>query len=419
MSFLIRGVGFGRAAAVLLVVAAPLASGAATTTTAAAAATSPARGHGVVGEDPAHAFDATVQRYLSQSGAATWSAHVEVAGLGQVSDIRGATQLPPASTQKLFTTARLLMGRGPSALVTSVMSTARPSSGVVRGDLLVVAASDPALTSRDLAAMAQSVRRNGVRQVTGRLVLVIGAATTNATRSGWRPQAVPADVPPLSALSVDRDSKQTSAAYRSHPTSANLATFRKALSAAGVSIVGRSVTVHSTPEARVTVLASHTSISLAWIVNDALTNSDNFEAEELLNVVGGTRAVDALRASVGASGSETDGSGVSYADRETAVGEVALLDMLQAHGYGPRSRAALPAACKIGTLKTEMCGTLAAGQVWAKTGTLAHDKVLAGWTTDALGRLVTFALFCHAVANTRTAFRQIENVVIALRNSRL
>jgi D-alanyl-D-alanine carboxypeptidase/D-alanyl-D-alanine-endopeptidase (penicillin-binding protein 4) len=87
-----------------------------------------------------------------------------------------------------------------------------------------------------------------------------------------------------------------------------------------------------------------------------------------------------------------DGSGLSRSDRITAR---ALAAILVASWTDPDLRLptweALPVAGRDGTLEDRMCGTAAAGRVWAKTGTLDGVRCLAGYTWTRSGRRVTFA----------------------------
>jgi D-alanyl-D-alanine carboxypeptidase/D-alanyl-D-alanine-endopeptidase (penicillin-binding protein 4) len=154
---------------------------------------------------------------------------------------------------------------------------------------------------------------------------------------------------------------------------------------------------------------------LRTIISHTLRWSDNFMAEQMLSIEG-MSAVAATAGAAGASGSATDGSGLSLSDRRTAHGEVALL---KAAHNGPAAAAllaSLPVACSTGTLEHEMCHTSAAGKVFAKTGTLAHTKALAGYTTDAQGRLVSFAFLTGGDVSTSKAMNAIERSVILLRH---
>jgi D-alanyl-D-alanine carboxypeptidase/D-alanyl-D-alanine-endopeptidase (penicillin-binding protein 4) len=165
-------------------------------------------------------------------------------------------------------------------------------------------------------------------------------------------------------------------------------------------------------------LASHTSHTINALVAHALTLSDNFYAEQLLAIGGGLAPVQQTAKDAGVTGTSTeaDGSGLSDRDWQTAGGEVALLDYAQKSAAYTRLHNGLAVACRTGTLKHRMCGTIASGRVFAKTGTLAHTKALSGFTTDAKGRLVVFAILCDNVSDTGAASNAEDSIAVLLRS---
>jgi len=355
-----------------------------------------------------------IRSRMARSTSHVYGVVVDVDGVGRVVDINGGTSLLPASTEKLFTTLPLLEQRSGQRLVTTVGAAGAPAAGVLHGDLVIRASGDPTMMGAGLIDLARQVRAHGIRRVTGRLVLNIGSLPIAPTRLGWKSSYVPGDIGPLSPFPVHYDTWRTAASYVAHPTTGNLLLFRSKLAAAGVHVVGGNVVARSGSTA--TVFAQHSSATLGATVAHTLRWSDNFYAEQLLNVGGGLAPVVSAASAAGAGGSATDGSGLSLRDRRTARGEVALL---HAAGRGPAAAsllASLPVACKSGTLLHEMCNTSAAGKVFAKTGTLDHVKALAGYTTDARGRLVTFAFLTSGDVNTSTAMNAIERSMIVLRH---
>lgn len=357
-------------------------------------------------------------RRMSRSTAGNYGLVVDVEGVGRVAAIRPHHAFRPASTQKLFTTLPLLLHQPDRRLVTTVNVARAPRHGVVHGNLVVRTAADPSLTKTDLSHLAHRVRAAGVRRVTGQLRLDIGSLSRRTRQAGWKRDFVPTDIGPLSPFPVARDWWRTDAGYLARPTRANLALFRNKLAHHGVHVVGRDEIVRSSGTDR--VLAGHRSRPIHGLVDWTLTWSDNFYAETLLQVAGGHRAVSKVAADAGITdpSEATDGSGLSYDDRETAAGEVALLTYAHGSSAGPALRRALPVACRTGTLKDRFCGTAAAGKVFAKTGTLDHSRVLAGYTTDALGRLVTFSVICSKVHNLTAAAKATDRAVLLLRGYR-
>lgn len=357
---------------------------------------------------------AAIRDRMSRSTAGAYDVVVDVAGVGRVVDINGGSHLLPASTEKLFTTLPLLMHRPQDRLVTTAAAATKPIAGVLHGDLVVHASGDPTVMGATLVSLAKQVHGHGVHRVSGRLVLDIGRLPTNRTMPGWKAAYVPWDVGPLSPFPVHEDVWRTSSSYVAHPTTQNLALLRQKLKDAGVTVAGSDVLTRgvSTP----VVLASYTSPTIAGIVAHTLRWSDNFAAEMLLAVNGGLSQVTTVADAAGAAGTTTDGSGLSLQDRRSGRDEVALLHYAQTTSAAWLLQHSLPIACRTGTLEKEMCDTVAAGMVYAKTGTLDHVKALSGYTTDARGRLVTFAFLTTSDVSTSKAMNAIERSVIVLRH---
>ena len=78
-----------------------------------------------------------------------------------------------------------------------------------------------------------------------------------------------------------------------------------------------------------------------------------------------------------------DGSGLSRSDRVTCA---LLVDVLQRAGPDGLLVRDLPVAGRSGTLVDQLKGTVAAGRVHAKTGTLDGVKALSGWALAAAGQ---------------------------------
>lgn len=372
--------------------------------------------HVTAAPDPG--LEQRLERKMSHSTAGIYGLVVDIDGVGRVASIRPHRALRPASTQKLFTTLPLLLRDPQRRLTTSVGATAAPRHGVVRGNLVVHAAADPSLTRPALDRLAREVRHAGVRRVTGSLRLDIDSLPLRTRQSGWKWSFVPDDIGPLSPFPVARDWWRRTPAYLAHPTMHNLNFFRDKLVQHGVHINGRSRVVRSSGSTH--LLASHRSRSIASLVRWTLTQSDNFFAETLLALEGGHGTVRRMTRAAGITDTSTatDGSGLSYDDRETAAGEVALLHYAQAGAAGPLLKGSLPVGCRTGTLKDRYCGTVGAGAVFAKTGTLDHTRALSGYTTDGLGRRVTFSVICSQVRSLTAAADATDRAVLVLRGYR-
>ena len=157
------------------------------------------------------------------------------------------------------------------------------------------------------------------------------------------------------------------------------------------------------------VLVSHLSPPLSEIATALMKPSQNLYAETLLKTVGagaGPGTTEAGRESVRevltAWGIPpdayiiADGSGLSRYNYVTAG---ALVTVLQKMHDLPRHAAAfeatLPLAGRDGTLDSRMKGTLAEGNVRAKTGFLANVRALSGYVSTRDDELVAFAIIAN------------------------
>jgi D-alanyl-D-alanine carboxypeptidase len=352
---------------------------------------------------------------MSHAKSGRYGLVADIEGVGRVAvHPRGAMR--PASTQKLFTTLPSLLDQPGHRLTTTVSVHDRPTAGVLHGNLVVQAVADPSLLKRHLTGLAKQVRAAGIRRVTGHLRLDIGALPKHTRQPGWKRDFVPNDVGPLSPFPVYEDVWRHDAGYLAHPTGSNLRLFRDHLADQGVRIRGSSQVVRTSNAPL--VVAIHRSAPLVDLVRHTLRVSDNFYAESLLTVAGGHARVHRLVGDAGITDKSvaTDGSGLSYDDRESPRGEVQLLEYADAGPARDDLRRALPVACRKGTLKHRFCGTPAAGRVFAKTGTLDHTTALAGYTTDAAGRQVIFSVICAGVRSLSAAMRATDRAVLVLRN---
>ena len=362
---------------------------------------------------------------LATSGATTLGAAVDVEGYGPVLRSSATAGLPPASTQKLFTTGAVLVGLPRTmTLRTAVLALGAPVAGRQPGNLWLVGGGDPFLTGADLQALARSVRRAHVTVITGALVLDDSRYDARRRAPGWKPEFVPGESGPLSAFAVDHNGWRHDAAFLADPGLPGLARFRAALASYGVRVLGGLRRGGQPRGAH--ALAEHRSGPLPAVVRRIDKDSDNFAAELLLKELGrvrhgegssaaGVRAVSDVLAPLGVPvGPAVDGSGLSAYDRQTPAAELALLGALDGSAAGTALRAALPVACLDGTLAHRMCGTPAAFTVVAKTGSLDGVRALAGWTTTASGRSVRFAFQLTGFRDGLAARAALDRAAVVL-----
>ena len=328
---------------------------------------------------------------------------IVIDGIGSISHDATRTSAP-ASNQKLFTVITLLDLLGPEfRYATRVSATSRMApNGTLNGNLVLRGSGDPTLSIGDLRAMAKRLHAKGLRHVIGHLI-VDDSRYSHVTRvSGWKHTFVPVESGTIDAFSVDDNQWRGGTAFDRDPTFDNARLWRAALKKAHISVAG-SIRIEAAPTGLHRLL-THRSPDLAAITDDTLTNSVNFNAEMMLREAGaqrsgygspatGVAAVKAVAAQLGLPiGTLHDGSGLSYADRESPATIVSWLTTLKTSlPFYDTVYFALPLSCDTGTLVGRMCGSALRARVRAKTGTLDHHTALSGYTTTRSGRAVTFS----------------------------
>lgn len=299
--------------------------------------------------------------------------------------------LAPASNQKLAVTLSVLDRLGPDYRIqTAVFGHGSLSGRTWRGRLILKGYGDPTLTATDLRTLAQAVRNQGIRRVTGRIFGDETYYDRRRTAAGWRSSWYKVESPPLSALVVGR--AKVGGRTVDNPARAAVSRFRTALRNAGVTVLGRA-TVARAPSGSV-FLTRIRSASTGTLVRRMNKSSDNFFAEMLVKHLGaqvrdaGTTAAGCRvmrgvlrRRGVPLTGVRlADGSGLSLHNRFTAR----ALGRLLASAWGdPEVRrpfiASLPVAGVDGTLEDRMRRRPARGRIRAKTGTTSTASALSGF----------------------------------------
>ena len=114
----------------------------------------------------------------------------------------GAGQ-PPASVAKAITAIYAFDRLGPAhRFVTRVLATGAVQGGQVQGDLVLAGGGDPTLTTDQLGDLAAALRKQGVRGITGRFVVVGTALPRIARIDGGQPDHVGYN-PSISGLNLN------------------------------------------------------------------------------------------------------------------------------------------------------------------------------------------------------------------------
>ncbi|QOV37989.1 D-alanyl-D-alanine carboxypeptidase/D-alanyl-D-alanine-endopeptidase [Streptomyces ferrugineus] len=194
------------------------------------------------------------------------------------------------------------------------------------------------------------------------------------------------------------------------PTGYAATVFRDALADHGVKVTGPTRLGHPTP-ATARQLASHDSMPLKDLLVPFMKLSNNMHAEILTKAMGhkvsgegswgaGLAAIGGYLKGIGVDTGtvrQVDGSGLSRMDNFPAGQLVKLLLAVRAEPWYADWYRSLPVACDPdrfvgGTLRSRMCGTTAALNARAKTGSLTGASALSGFVTDAGGRELVYGI---------------------------
>ena len=110
-----------------------------------------------------------------------------------------------------------------------------------------------------------------------------------------------------------------------------------------------------------------------------------------------------------------DGSGVSWYN---ALSPEAIVQLLQKEHEHPatfrRFYESLPIAGVDGTLKNQMKGTIAAGKIHAKTGTLTGISGLSGYAITADNHLLAFSMLGNHFPGKVSQLREVQNKIMEI-----
>jgi serine-type D-Ala-D-Ala carboxypeptidase/endopeptidase (penicillin-binding protein 4) len=314
-------------------------------------------------------------------------------------DHNGSVPMAPASNMKLFTSSALLDELGPTATIaTSAEATAGLTNGTLSGDLWLIGAGNPNVTTGTLTSLAKHVKDSGVKRIDGNVSGGIGYFSHDWSAPGWLPEYRRNDVAMPTALTF-QGNVDANGAPLAAPELAAAQAFLAALQKVGVQVGGTAVEAQQ-PSGLHTV-ASVQSGPLTNLLHTQNIQSNNFYAETLGKLLGaktagppgtiakGAAAVRRFASSLGIKIRSYDCSGLSTKDRVTADGVMKLLFAAdQSSSWGSALRGTLAQAGQ-GTLK----GRLGGLKVEAKTGTLTAASALSGWVwLDKSSRWAEFSI---------------------------
>jgi D-alanyl-D-alanine carboxypeptidase/D-alanyl-D-alanine-endopeptidase (penicillin-binding protein 4) len=323
---------------------------------------------------------------------------------GAVVRFGGNRTLAPASSLKLVTATAALTVLGPDRRLTT---RALLAPG---GTLTIVGGGDPLLATpqwiaeehaqsrfasapyTSLDALAAAIAANGVRSVRG---ITVDDRRHDSLRflPAWKPSyATEGEIGALGALTVDdgfaTPDRPVPSADPAVTTGQRLATL---LARHGVAVSGG--VAHGTPAAKAREIAHVDSVPVAQLVEEMLTSSDNYTAEELMREVavgangnkpsttadGIKVAIQALtKLGIAHDGIDIhDGSGLAPTDRVGCPTLLGVVELSSTPRYSAINRG-FPVAARTGTLALRFHGDSLAGVLRAKTGSIDGVVALAG-----------------------------------------
>lgn len=176
------------------------------------------------------------------------------------------------------------------------------------------------------------------------------------------------------------------------------------------------------------ILATYRSRPLSEIAQPLLKDSINLYGEAVLRLNAGPgalptndAALEGLRQRLASWGVPpedqqlVDGSGLSRRDVITPEALVTVLQRMYSTDPASPFMTGLPVASVDGSLANRMGGTVAAGNVRAKTGTMSNIRSLAGYVTTADGERLAFALMVNNFEGAgATAVEAIDTIAVRL-----
>jgi serine-type D-Ala-D-Ala carboxypeptidase/endopeptidase (penicillin-binding protein 4) len=334
----------------------------------------------------------------------------------------------PASTQKVYVAGAILTAFGPDHRFQTTVRSTPISNGIV-ADLTLIAGADPSFSTADLADLARQIKTAGITSVTGRVVLDDSLFDQNRTAPGWKPEFSPGEVGLLNALMVDGNHRNDPAS-RTDIGLANLARFVGELTKAGVTVSSSVEQLRGPAAEGAIVIATNKSGPVIDLVTLMVKKSENTYAEVLMKHLGTRTGQGSTRAGVTAAAdffaklgtpppvAMADGSGLSNLNRSTAESQVAYLSKMSGQKLGAAFRASMSIACVDGTLKSRMCGTTAAKNVVAKTGSLNNVSTLTGYATTASNKPVVFSMLVNNASSTARARVAMDKALVLVTSYR-
>jgi D-alanyl-D-alanine carboxypeptidase/D-alanyl-D-alanine-endopeptidase (penicillin-binding protein 4) len=368
-------------------------------------------------------LQSALTKSLSQAGHETGALVYDLDAQAELFGMRPTVKRPPASVEKLWTTAAVMLKLGPNTrLHTTVLGTGSERHGVWHGNLYLRGGGDPTFGDPTFNhvwnlgygatanQLTEQLIKHGITRVSGQIFA--DESLFDRRRGGLMTNYGP-DVPDfggqLSALTYDHGS------VIPHYSPAVFAARQLALTLRGSHIAVRaSRHAKKTPDdARVLATVSSPPMSVMTRLMDV--PSDDLFAELFAKQLGllfgrggsisaGAQVMERTMADIyGLHPKILDGSGLSRNDRSSPLEVVDLLREVWGTRVGRELVASLPTVGREGTVRGYGLKSHAAGNCVAKTGTLNYVTNLAGYCRTRGGHTLAFALFVDGPDNGTAA----------------
>jgi serine-type D-Ala-D-Ala carboxypeptidase/endopeptidase (penicillin-binding protein 4) len=380
---------------------------------------------------PAEArLQSSLTKAMNRSGRQTGALVFDLDAQAELYGLRPTVKRAPASVEKLWTTAALMVKLGPNArLHTTVLGTGSEDHGVWHGNLYLRGGGDPTFGDPTFNhvwnlgegptanQLVEQLSRRGITRVTGQIYA--DESLFDRRRGGLMTNYLP-DTPDfggqLSALTYDHGS------ITAHYSPAVFAVRELAVTMRGSHIAVRaSRHARETPDdARVLATVSSPPMSVMTRLMDV--PSDDLFAELFAKQLGllfgrggsisdGAKVIERTIADTyGLHPRILDGSGLSRDDRSSPLEVVDLLREVWGTRAGRELVASLPTVGKEGTVRGYGLKSPAVGNCVAKTGTLNYVTNLAGYCHSRGGHTLAFALFIDGPDNGTAATMESKMV---------
>lgn len=339
-----------------------------------------------------------VASFLRSSGVNPGSVAVKITDLSNGKTIgrhNNDRPLVPASIMKSVTTAALLRTCGPDFRYRTNVYTDGPiKMGILRGNLIIEGACDPALNSMSepygtdiLKEIVDELQKAGITKIEGAVIVDENQFAGPSRPSSWA-QGDFSQSYGTGSHALNFENNSSGRRSVENPKALFLSRLKSSLSKAGILLDGKDL-----GEGERTLLFAHASPGIDDIMRSCMMRSDNLFAESMLRTYGKLNGGDGSTADAAEKEyamwnkkgmpldgvTIIDGSGLSRSNRVTADFMTSVLtSMADNEVYA----SFFPLAGQEGTLKSFLANTPLDSYIAMKTGSMKGIQCYAGYLLD-------------------------------------